>query len=162
MSRKKKGGGLAWVALVTALLAGIPVGHVILHRPADMAQVVSYAQAQIGKPYLWGGTGPGSFDCSGLVMRAYRKIDVTFASSRPTAAVEWAYGPKTSHPVYGDLVFFAGADGSASSPGHVGIFLGPHEMIDAYGSGTVIRRESFGYPWSAPGLQYPVGYTDPR
>ena len=127
----------------------------------DAGKVVAYAEQQLGKPYLWGGTGPDAFDCSGLVMMAYRQVGVTFGSSRPTVADEWHYGPQTSRPRRGDLVFFAGADGTAADPGHVGIYLAPHWMIDAYRNGTVIRREKFGVPDAAGGLQDVVGYTDP-
>ena len=60
-------------------------------------------------------------------------------------------------------MFFAGADGTAAAPGHVGLVVDParHLMIDAYGAGTVVREETYGLPGSAPGLADPVGYTDP-
>ena len=41
-----------------------------------VATAVSYAEEQLGKPYLWGGTGPAAYDCSGLVMMAYRAAGV--------------------------------------------------------------------------------------
>ena len=41
------------------------------------ATAVAFARAQLGKPYLWGGTGPDAFDCSGLVMMAYQAAGVT-------------------------------------------------------------------------------------
>ncbi len=44
---------------------------------AAVATAINYAEAQLGKPYLFGGTGPDAFDCSGLVMMAYRAAGVT-------------------------------------------------------------------------------------
>jgi len=127
------------------------------------AAVIAYARQQIGKPYLWGGTGPGAFDCSGLVMMAYRPAGITFGSSRPTAATEWAAGPQVSTPAAGDLVFFAGSDGTAWAPGHVGIVVNParHLMVDAYASGFPVEYDTYGLASSKPGLTDPVGFTQP-
>jgi hypothetical protein len=60
-------------------------------------------------------------------------------------------------------VFFAGADGTPSSPGHVGIVVSParHLMIDAYAAGTYVRYDTYGLPSSAQGLSDPVGFTRP-
>jgi cell wall-associated NlpC family hydrolase len=55
----------------------------------------------------------------------------------------------------GDLVFFAGADGTMTAPGHVGIVTGPGRMIEAYATGYPIRVSSY----DRPDL---VGFTDPR
>lgn len=131
-------------------------GHSFPHG-GSKAKVIAYAREQLGKPYLYGGTGPDSFDCSGLVMRAYGAAGVSLPR---TTEAEWAAGPRTSHPRRGDLVFFTGSP-IDPPPGHVGIYLGPHKMIDAYANGTSVRVESFGLPSSAGGLQDPTGYTDP-
>ena len=51
--------------------------------------MIAYAQAQLGKPYVWGGSGPDTFDCAGLTMRAYQRIDIalpTTAPGKPTTA----------------------------------------------------------------------------
>jgi cell wall-associated NlpC family hydrolase len=160
------------VVLAAAAILGLAVGggHVraasagaSTRTPPAKAQVIAYARAQIGKPYAWGGTGPDAYDCSGLVMMAYRQIGVTFGSSRPTADTEWLYGPQVSAPARGDLVFFAGSDGTDSAPGHVGIVVNParHLMIDAYASGFPITEETYGLPSSRDGLTDPVGFTAP-
>jgi cell wall-associated NlpC family hydrolase len=127
-------------------------------KPAVAA--IAYARAQVGKPYEWGGTGPDAFDCSGLVMRAYASAGVSIAR---TSQAQWATEPHVSDPASGDLVFFAGADGTASAPGHVGLVVDPARdlMIDAYAPGVPIHEETYGRPGSAPGLQDPVGFTDP-
>jgi cell wall-associated NlpC family hydrolase len=126
------------------------------------AEAVHFARAQFGKPYVWGGpTAPGTsygFDCSGLVMEAYAAAGLTIPR---TSEAQWAGMVHVSSPVPGDLVFFAGADGTPESPGHVGLVVDPvrHLMIDAYASGTPVREETYGLPSSAPGPADPVGYA---
>jgi cell wall-associated NlpC family hydrolase len=156
-----------WAVLGVAAAVVYAGGHTALAGnlgggPAA-ARAIAYARDQLGKPYQWGGTGPASFDCSGLVMMAYRPAGITFGSSRPTAAVEWAAGPRVSNPEPGDLVFFAGADGTATSPGHVGIVVNParHVMIDAYATGYPVEYDTYGPGASRGGLDAPVGYTRP-
>jgi cell wall-associated NlpC family hydrolase len=124
------------------------------------AAAISFARRQIGKPYLWGGTGPGAFDCSGLVMRAYASAGVAIER---TSQQQWASEPHVSAPQPGDLVFFAGADGTVTAPGHVGLVVDParHLMIEAYAAGYPVRYSQYGTASSAPGDQDPAGFTDP-
>jgi cell wall-associated NlpC family hydrolase len=61
----------------------------------------------------------------------------------------------------GDLVFFAGSDGTTTSPGHVGLVIGNGEMVEAYATGFPIRISTYGKPTSAPGDQDPIGFTQP-
>jgi peptidoglycan DL-endopeptidase CwlO len=121
---------------------------------------INYAEGQLGKPYLFGGTGPAAFDCSGLVMMAYRAAGVTLPR---TADEQWKGLPHlpASKVLPGDLVFFAGGDGTVKAPGHVGLVIGKHEMIEAYAKGTPIRISAFGTPQSAPGDTKVVGYARP-
>ena len=125
---------------------------------AAAATAITYARAQLGKPYLWGGAGPDAFDCSGLAMQAYAAAGISIPR---TSQEQWAWGPQVSDPEPGDLVFFAGADGTVTSPGHVGIVTGPHTMIEAYATGYPIRYSQFGTAASPPGDGNPVGFTDP-
>jgi len=94
------------------------------------AKVILFAAAQLGKPYQWGATGPDAFDCSGLAMMAYRAAGITIPR---TSQQQWAAGPRVppGQQEPGDLVFFAGSDGTPQAPGHVGILLSPDLMIDA-------------------------------
>jgi peptidoglycan DL-endopeptidase CwlO len=119
---------------------------------------IAYAEQQLGKPYLWGATGPGEFDCSGLVMMAYRAAGIDIPR---TSEQQWTSGPQVSPGQVqpGDLVFFAGADGTPAAPGHVGLVIGNGLMIEAYAVGFPVRiapyagRNPVGFtrPWARPG-----------
>jgi cell wall-associated NlpC family hydrolase len=115
--------------------------------------VIAFAEEQLGKPYQWGGTGPDAFDCSGLVMEAYRAAGIEIPR---TSEQQWVWGPRipASQVEPGDLVFFAGADGTRASPGHVGVVIGGGLMIEAYATGFPIRVASYGG-------RDPVGFTRP-
>jgi len=117
------------------------------------ATAIAYAEQQLGKPYLFGGTGPDAFDCSGLVMMAYRAAGINIAR---TSEQQWATGPpvKASQVEPGDLVFFVGADGTRMSPGHVGLVIGNGKMIEAYATGFPIRVATYTD-------RDPVGFTRP-
>jgi cell wall-associated NlpC family hydrolase len=127
---------------------------------AKVATAISFAQQQIGKPYVWGATGPDSFDCSGLVMMAYRDAGINIAR---TSQQQWATEQKVpaNQVKPGDLVFFAGSDGTPSAPGHVGIVIGKNQMIEAYATGFPLRVSSFGLPSSPGGENQVVGFTQP-
>jgi cell wall-associated NlpC family hydrolase len=110
---------------------------------AAAATAVQFALAQIGTPYLWGGEGPGGFDCSGLVQAAYQAAGIALPR---VAQQQYDAGPRLQpgeavQP--GDLVFF-GSD--IRHVTHVGIVVGPGEMVDAPHAGATVRRESFNWP----------------
>ncbi|MFI6850047.1 C40 family peptidase [Kitasatospora sp. NBC_00085] len=88
---------------------------------------VAFARGQIGKPYAWGATGPGSFDCSGLVMRAWRAGGV--ALPRTTWGMAKAGRATTRGAlVPGDLVITNGC-------GHVQLYIGDGKVVHAPGTG---------------------------
>jgi len=98
---------------------------------SDLAgHAIAYALAQLGKPYVWGGTGPGSFDCSGLAMRAYQSAGIGL----PHFA---AFQYQASHPLTydrlrpGDLLFWATDPGDADTIYHEAIYLGGRKMVQA-------------------------------
>ncbi len=131
--------------------------------PAGTAgKILAYAEAQLGKPYVFGEAGPDAFDCSGLAMMAYRAAGITIPR---TSQAQWAYGRQVpaSQVQPGDLVFFAGADGTPAAPGHVGIVLDPvaHTMIDAYTAAYPVEEDTYGLPDSKGGLSPVVGFTRP-
>jgi peptidoglycan endopeptidase LytE len=101
--------------------------------------LVSYLRAQVGKPYKFFTAGPETFDCSGLVVAAYKQLGITLIhQSRMQAtmgtAVDWRTGPL----VAGDLVFTRSSDDS-SEIGHVGIALDSKTWIQAVGTGIPVR-----------------------
>jgi peptidoglycan DL-endopeptidase CwlO len=127
---------------------------------AAVGLIISFAESQIGKPYLWGGTGPDAFDCSGLVMMAYRSAGIDIPR---TSQEQWLWGPRipASQVEPGDLVFFAGGDGTVQAPGHVGLVIGNGQMIEAYATGFPIRISTYGTPTSPGGDNQVVGFTRP-
>ncbi len=82
-----------------------------------------------------------------------------------TSQAQWAFGLEIAARQVqpGDLVFFAGADGSPAAPGHVGIVLDPaaHTMIDAYAAGYPVEEDTYGLPASKGGLSPVTGFTRP-
>jgi cell wall-associated NlpC family hydrolase len=104
--------------------------------PTTVVAALSFAAGQLGTPYLWGGTGPGGFDCSGLTQAAYRSAGITLPR---VAQDQYDAGPPvppgaTVDP--GDLVFFgSGTDGVD----HVGLYIGSGVMIDAPHTGALVR-----------------------
>jgi cell wall-associated NlpC family hydrolase len=98
-------------------------------------RAVQFALAQIGRPYAWGRSGPGSYDCSGLVMAAWRLAGVTLPHN---AAMQWRVVAHISRAEArpGDLVFFY------RDIHHVGMYLGDGRMVHAptYGLDVMIAR----------------------
>ena len=101
---------------------------------------IDFAMAQMGKPYEWGADGPSTYDCSGLVMRAWQQGGVSlphysveqYAQSQPVALSDLRRG---------DLVFFAsGSD--YQSIYHVGLYIGSGQMIEAPYTGENVRISS--------------------
>lgn len=103
---------------------------------SGVSAAIAYAYAQIGKPYQWGGAGPNSFDCSGLVMRAYAVAGIGFDHSAQDQYNGTARVSITSLQP-GDLVFF-GTPGNIS---HDGIYVGGGSMVDAPHAGANVRVE---------------------
>ena len=146
-------GALATATLVAAYAS---TAYRLASVPARARTVVSWAEAHLGKPYQWGAAGPGSFDCSGLTMAALAQAGITVPHN---ANAQWQQ--TRAHPVAedqlapGDLVFYAGSDGSLAAPGHVGIYVGTGEIIDAPYAGANVRFDPL---TSISGY---VGATDP-
>lgn len=99
---------------------------------AKAQRAVTTARKQIGDPYRYGASGPGAFDCSGLVTYAWRKAGVRLP--RTTWSIRSAVRKKVSwgHFKPGDLIFTSGG-------GHVGMYVGHGRMIHAPHSGTRVR-----------------------
>lgn len=110
--------------------------------------VLSYAEAQLGKPYKWATAGPNTFDCSGLTMRAYDAVGIALPhnSALQLAQTRIYEIAQTDSPPVGALVFYG------TPPHHVGISLGNGQMISAPHAGDVVKVSSvvgFGSDYSA-------------
>ncbi len=103
------------------------------------ADVVAEAESFEGTPYVWGGSSPSGFDCSGLVQYVYGQLGISLPRTSEEQAQAGTAVPSLADAQPGDLLFFAGSDGTASSPGHVGIYIGNGEMIDAPYTGTDVQ-----------------------
>lgn len=149
------GTSIATAVNCTLTAAGDPVGV----APDELSQaVVDWAMSQRGKPYVWGGTGPNGFDCSGLVMRAYESIGVTIPR---VSQDQWNYGPRVEkgQEQPGDLVFFdVQRSGEPPGPGHVGMVIGDGLMVEAWctNCGPIATRE-----YDSPNRSAILGFTRP-
>jgi peptidoglycan DL-endopeptidase CwlO len=114
------------------------------------AIAVKKACAMIGKPYVWGANGPGSFDCSGLTQYAWAAAGVSLAHYTGDQFRETSYVSRSAM-LPGDLVFFYG------DRHHVGIYVGNGLMVHAPHSGDRVRMARISeMPISASGTRSPL------
>jgi cell wall-associated NlpC family hydrolase len=99
---------------------------------ARAAQAVSFAYSALGKPYVWGATGPSSFDCSGLTQAAWRSAGVSLPRTTYTQ-INAGERVSRSQLAPGDLLFFY------SGITHVGLYIGDGKMIHAPRPGAPVR-----------------------
>jgi len=104
-------------------------------------KAVAFAYAQLGKPYVWGATGPGSYDCSGLVQAAWAAAGVSIPR---VTYDQWAALPHiaTSSIQPGDLLFYDGE-------GHVAMYVGDGYIIDAPTTGLDVQKIPMNTDWYA-------------
>ncbi|MGP4044880.1 NlpC/P60 family protein [Streptomyces sp. 2A115] len=105
---------------------------------AKADKALAFARDQIGKPYVWGASGPGSYDCSGLTQAAWKAAGVTLPRTTwDQVNVGTTVSVNSAQP--GDLVFFY------DDISHVGIYIGDGMMIHAPKPGAYVREESIYY-----------------
>ena len=119
-----------------------PGGLTLTGSPAGNA-ATRFALAQLGKPYLWGGTGPGSWDCSGLTMAAWASVGVPITRVTDSQATQGTPVP-IQDARSGDLVLIPGSGGTPARPGHVGMLAGVDAaatvwLIEAPRTGLTVR-----------------------
>ena len=101
--------------------------------------LLNHGKKFIGTPYVWGGTSPKGFDCSGLVHYLYQKQGVSIPRN---SREQFSRLPVASNPQPGDLVFFR-RNGTIN---HVGLYLGGGKMLHAPQTGAKVRIEDMGRP----------------
>ncbi|WP_420035025.1 C40 family peptidase [Streptomyces sp. cg28] len=110
----------------------------------SVASVISFLKAQVGDAYVMGGTGPSSWDCSGLVQAAFKQagVDLPRTSQEQSTA---GTSVSLSSVQVGDILYWGGA-GSAY---HVGVYIGNGQYLDAANpSKGVVIQDLSGYPAS--------------
>jgi cell wall-associated NlpC family hydrolase len=137
-----------------AQVVASPAGDIVVPAKADprTAVALQFIIAQLGKPYVWGATGPGSYDCSGLMLRAFQAAGVTSMPRVSQGQQVWATPIDSKDVQPGDLVFFG------RPAYHVGVYIGGGLMIDAPFTGAYVRVDkvwasvtSYGRAvWSTP------------
>jgi cell wall-associated NlpC family hydrolase len=140
------------LALATIMILSLPataranVADVTPHvgdtpaAPATIAdKAVHDALALRGAPYVYGGSTPAGFDCSGFTSYVYGKLGITLAHS---SYDQWTSGPRVPRGDLrpGDLVFFDGL-------GHVGIYIGDGRFVHAPHTGTVVSVDRLSGSW---------------
>jgi peptidoglycan DL-endopeptidase CwlO len=107
----------------------------------EAEKAVSFAYAQLGKPYVWGATGPDSYDCSGLVQAAWAAAGVSIPR---TTYEQWAALPHipASSIQPGDLLLY-------EAEGHVAIYVGGGYIIDAPRTGLTVEKIPMDNSWYA-------------
>jgi cell wall-associated NlpC family hydrolase len=123
---------------------GNPNSHGIKYTGAASGNAkvaLQFAFAQVGKPYRWGATGPGAFDCSGFAQAAWAKAGVKLPR---TTYAQWAWGASRRVSLNslqpGDLLFSNGL-------GHMGIYAGDGKMVHAPHTGSVVQVVSLDSYW---------------
>ena len=115
--------------------------------PSRYGGVVGVAMAQLGKPYVYGTEGPDTFDCSGLVVYAYAAMGVSLPHSSYSLMTVGVYVSQDQLQP-GDILIFDGG-------GHVGLYIGGGQFIQAPHTGTVVQISSLsGY--------YAANYVEAR
>ncbi|MGW0805565.1 C40 family peptidase [Nonomuraea sp. NPDC002799] len=151
-----------WEPLAQHLVDALAGTCVPLIPGEQIAAVLAYAHAQLGRPYVWGAEGPAAFDCSGLTMRAYQAAGITIPR---VAADQWRHGPPipAGQEQPGDLAFFRM---QPDGPGHVGLVIGGGQMIHAPNQRTVIKIDTYQREdligFTRPTAHPATGQPDPR
>lgn len=115
-------------------------GTVTAPVTGSAAAIVNFARAQVGKAYVMGGTGPSSFDCSGLVQAAYRQANISLPRmSQAQSSAGTSVSLNALQP--GDILYW----GSKGSAYHVAIYVGGGKFVGAQNPSTGIVERSLSY-----------------
>ncbi|MFD4865336.1 C40 family peptidase [Streptomyces sp. NPDC058412] len=115
-------------------------GTVTAPATGSAAAIVNFARAQVGKAYVMGGTGPSSFDCSGLVQAAYRQAGISLPRmSQAQSSAGTSVSLNALQP--GDILYW----GSKGSAYHVAIYVGGGKFVGAQNPSTGIVERNLSY-----------------
>ncbi|PEA74601.1 hypothetical protein CN676_28860 [Bacillus wiedmannii] len=106
--------------------------------------MVDLALKQLGKPYVFGNSGPNSFDCSGFIYYVFKNNGYNIG--RTSVAGYWGMVTKISDPQPGDLVFLQNT--YKTGPSHLGIYLGNGEYIHASDETTGVIKSKINSPYT--------------
>jgi peptidoglycan DL-endopeptidase CwlO len=141
-----------WEALATDLvrqLADVPdpaaCGPDTAALPEGVARsAIRFALGELGKPYVWGATGPNTYDCSGLILRAFQASGIDLPRvSRQQFTAGGHVRVKEAQP--GDLLFYATDPNDPATIHHVMLYVGDGQMVEAPYSGESVRVRPV--PW---------------
>lgn len=132
-------GATTATSISSASTPSAPVGGANPSTSTKVQQVIEFARAQVGKPYVFATAGPATFDCSGLTKASYATVGIklphqSLAQSKLGVAIDW----KTTPIQAGDLIFtFSSVNKTQIS--HVGIAISSTQWIEAPNTGSVVR-----------------------
>jgi peptidoglycan DL-endopeptidase CwlO len=138
--------GLA-AELVQQLADVAPINE--CREPATLTQglaatAIQFALGEVGKPYLWGATGPATYDCSGLMMRAFQAAGVNLPRVSRQQFYSGGHVP-VAQAQAGDLLFYATDPRDPATIHHVVLYMGDGQMVEAPYSGEQVRVRPV--PW---------------
>jgi peptidoglycan DL-endopeptidase CwlO len=124
-------------AAALAAAGGVPAGSTVAPNKL-VATVLTAARTRLGDPYVWGATGPSSFDCSGLTQWAYAHGGIQLPR---VAADQWNAGPHVTlaELLPGDLLFWATDLSNPATIHHVALYIGGGMMLAAPHTGDVVK-----------------------
>lgn len=145
-----------WEGLATELVEQLAdvVPITACREPAVLSEglagsAITFALGEVGKPYVWGATGPDTYDCSGLVLRAFQSAGVNLPRVSREQFYSGGHVP-VARAQAGDLLFYATDRNDPATIHHVVLYLGDGRMVEAPYSGEQVRVQPV--PWDYPEL----------
>jgi cell wall-associated NlpC family hydrolase len=106
---------------------------------------IQFALGELGKPYVWGATGPNTYDCSGLILRAFQAAGIDLPRVSREQFDSGGHVPVTQAQA-GDLLFYATDPSDPATIHHVALYMGGDRMVEAPYSGEAVRVRPV--PWN--------------
>lgn len=151
---------LAATAVATAGLVGAVASPAAAQPASRPASAVLFALQQLGRPYVYGGTGATGYDCSGLVQTSYAHAGLALPR---TAGQQYNAGTHVplAQLLPGDLVFYGSNTADPATVYHVGMYLGGGHAVFAPHTGTVVQVENIWWTGLMPMATRPLHGGNP-